>query len=275
MSPHFQLLALATVAISLPGGLNAASAGNARVTAVANDVQLIEAGGAPRAASVNDIVSEKTALRTGNDSRVEVTLGDDTVVRAAANTSFDFKNGPRDLNLETGAVLVQASKKASHAKIQASEVVAAITGTTAMFEYHPGVCKFLVLQGTGRLYRPRHWGDSVLVRPGQMIIGNPATPLSDPVDFDIGRFVTTSRFIVDLPPLRSEQLIASETQKQVRDKSKKRLIDTNLVIFGGGTMVSLVDPSQLDLGKVKPADSANRTPAPASGESTEASNPGK
>jgi hypothetical protein len=95
-----------------------------------------------------------------------------------------------------------------------------------------------------------------------MTISDPNGALSDPVDFDIDRFVKTSRFIVDLPPLRSEQLIAIETQKQRRDKSKKVLIDTNLVIFGGGTLVSLVDPSKLDIGAVKTTGGSTPNPPP-------------
>ena len=115
-----------------------------------------------------------------------------------------------------------------------------------MIEYHPGVYKFLVLEGTGRLYRPGHLGDSVLVRAGQMVFGNPDAALSDPVDVDIDRFMKTSRFITDFPPLRSEKSIMAESQKQQREKSNKTLIDTNLVIFGGGTQVSLIGQGQTD-----------------------------
>jgi hypothetical protein len=67
------------------------------------------------------------------------------------------------------------------------------------------------------------------------------------VDFDIARFVKTSRFVVDLPPLRSEKLIAAESQKQQQEKSKKTLIDTNLVIFGGGTRVSVLGQAQTNV----------------------------
>ena len=61
---------------------------------------------------------------------------------------------------------------------------------------------------------------------------------------------TTSRCgywpLYDFPPLPSEKLIRAENQKQQREKSKKTLIDTNLVIFGGGTQVSLVEQGQTD-----------------------------
>ena len=179
-------------------------------------------------------------MRTGKESHAELTFSDETVVRLAANTAFNFKNGTRDLNLGEGAVLVQAPKSANGAAIHAASVAAAITGTTVMIEYHPGACKFLVLEGTGRLYRPGHPGDSVLVGPGQMVIGNPNVAVSDPGELRYCPFLKTSRFITDFRPLHSEKLIAAESQKQQREKSKKSLIETNLVIFGGGTQVSLI-----------------------------------
>jgi hypothetical protein len=243
---QFPLLFLALVTITWSfvnpprSGLSALPASEARVTRVNNYVQLSHPMRAPQRASVNDIVDQETVVRTGRDSHAELTFSDETVVRLASNTTFSFNNGTRNLNLAEGAVLVQAPKSANGATIHAASVAAAITGTTVMIEYHPGVGKFLVLEGTGRLYRPGHLGDSVLVGPGQMVIGNPNVALSDPVNFDIARFVNTSRLLVGLPPLRSEKMILAESQKQQREKSKKTLIETNLVIFGGGTQVSLV-----------------------------------
>jgi FecR-like protein len=203
-------------------------------------------------------------VQTSKDSHAELTFSDETVVRLAGNTAFSFEGGTRDLNLGEGAVLIQAPKRASGATIHAASVVAAITATTVMIEYHPGVCKFLVLEGTGRLYRPAHLGDSVLVHAGQMVIGNPTAAVSDPVDFDIARFVKTSRLLVGLPPLRSEKLIAAESQKQQREKSNKTLIDTNLVIFGGGTRVSLVDQAQTNAAGRTTAAATTPRPTPSS-----------
>jgi hypothetical protein len=220
--------------------LSAALPNQARVTQVKGLVQLLHPMVAAHSALINAVVDEGAIVRTGKDSRAELTFPDETVVRLAAMTSFSLKNGTCDLSLAEGAALVQTPKSANGAKIHAANVAAAITGTTVMLEYHLGVCKFLVLEGTGRLYRPDHLGDSVLVSPGQMVIGNPNSAVSEPVDFDIARFVKTSRFISDFPPLHSEKLIVAESQKQQQEKSKKSLIETNLVIFGGGTRVSLV-----------------------------------
>jgi hypothetical protein len=253
---------MASLAIGLSSAARAASPNEARVTRVSNYVQLLHPMSAPRQASVNDIVDEETVVRTGKDSRAELTSSDETVVRLAANTAFNFKGGTRGLNLREGAVLIQAPKSAHGATVHTAGVLAAVTGTTVMVEYHPGVYKFLVLEGTGRLYRPGHLGDSVLVGSGQLVIGNPKAAVSDPVDFDIARFVKTSRFIVGLPPLRTESSMAFEAQKQQREKSKKTLIDTNLVIFGGGTRVSLVGQAQADAGGRTTAAPARLHPSP-------------
>jgi FecR protein len=263
---HLLSLPLITITWSLaswfPNGLSAASPNEARLTRVNNSVQLLHPMRAPRQGSLNDIVDEETIVRTGKDSHAELTFSDQTLVRLAANTAFSFKNGTHDLSLGEGAALVQAPKSANGATIHAGSVAAAITATTLMIEYHPGVCKFLVLEGTDRLYRPAHLGDSVLVYAGQMVIGNPNAAVSDPVDFDIARFVKTSRFIVGLPPLHSEKLIAAESQKQQREKSNKTLIDTNLVIFGGGTRVSLIGQTQTNAAGQTTAAATTPRPTP-------------
>ena len=265
VAPPAVLLFLAPLTITWslvnapPSGLSALPPSEARVTRVNNSVQLLHPMRAPRPARLNDIVDQETVVRTDKDSHAELTFSDETVVRLAANTAFSFKNGTRDLDLAEGAVLVQASKSANGATIHAASFAAAITGTTVMIEYRPGVCKFLVLEGTGRLYRPGRLGDSVLVGPGQMVIGNPSAAVSEPVNFDIARFVKTSGFLVGLPPLRSKSSIAFEAQKQQREKSKKTLIETNLVIFGGGTRVSLVGQAQSDpMGRTTGAPATQR-----------------
>lgn len=242
----------------------AAEKKEARLTRVIEDVQLIDAN-AVRPALVNSSVGEGTEVRTGANARAELTFSDQTIARLGTKTVFKFKDGARNLDLAEGAVLIQVPKNDRGAKIRTASVAAALTGTTVVFEYHPAVYKFLVLDGTGRLYRPGHVGDSVLVRAGQMVFGKPNGALSDPVDFDLGRFLKTCRFIADFPPLPSETLMADESQKQQREKSKKILIDTNLVIFGRGTLVSIVDPAQSNaIDEVTATPAAISSPAPAS-----------
>jgi hypothetical protein len=226
----------------LPAGAIAAEHQEPQITVVNHDVTLLASDDTTTAASVNDKVPEGAAVRTGIDSRAELTFVDQTIARLGANTVLSFKDSARNLDLSEGVMLLQVPKRG--VRIRAAGVAAAVGGTTVVFEYHAAVYKFLTLQGTARLYRPGHLGDSVLVRAGQMVIGKPNAALSDPVDFDVARLLKTSRFITDFPPLRSEKWLAYASEKQQKAKSKKNLIDTNLVIFGGGTNVSLVKPTQ-------------------------------
>ncbi len=234
----------------------------ARITRIVKDVQLVTAEGVSRPGAINDEVREGATIRTGQESRGELTFADGIVARLSANTHFTIENGKRDLDLKEGALLLETPRSARGAKLSSKEVSIAIAGTTVVFESYPTHFKLLVLDGTGRLYRPHHLGDSVLVRPGQMVFGRVEAPLSDPVDFDLSRFLKTCRFITDFSPLRSQPQMAKEIAKQQHEKSEKGLIDTNLVIFGGGTLVSLVDPAQLE-GNGKAAAGATTTSSPA------------
>ncbi len=233
------LAGVSAFALAIPL-LEAGQAAPARITHLRGDVRLAVPGKAAHRARLSDILEQDTLIQTGKEARAELTFPDKTVVRLAANSAFSFRKGTRFLSLQRGAALVQTPKGARGATLHAGAMAATLPGTTAVTEYHPGLCKYLVLEGTGRLYRPGHLGDSVLVRAGQLVIGNPDAAVSDPVDFDIARFVRTSCLITDFPPLHSQSSLVAESQEQQREKSKRTLLETNLVIFGGGTLVSVV-----------------------------------
>src|SRR5437868_8337676 len=186
----------------------AAQPNDATITRLVNDVQLRAAQTAGRSASINDKVADGSSVQTGMDSRTELTFTDQTLARLSANTIFSFNEGTRDLDLASGAVLLRVPKGAGRAKISTAAVTAAITGTTVIVEYHPhGYLKFISLEGTARLYLRHRWGESVLVRPGQMLIMNPdAKSLPESVDIDLERLLKTARLIIDFPPLGSQQL---------------------------------------------------------------------
>src|SRR5437868_6581767 len=71
----------------------------ARVTIVVNDVKLLPSQAAPRPAAVNDEVKQGTAVRTGADSRTELTFADLTITRLGSNTAFSFDREARELKL--------------------------------------------------------------------------------------------------------------------------------------------------------------------------------
>ena len=108
-----------------------------------------------------------TAVRTGVESRAELTFTDQTLARLGANTIFSFNKGTRNLELGGGAMLLRVPKDAGGAQINTAAVTAAITGTTVMLEYHPNAfIKFIILEGTGRIFRNDHVGESVALHAG-------------------------------------------------------------------------------------------------------------
>ena len=236
----------------------------ARVSQVIKDVQLLRAQGGTKAATISDQIRQGTAVRTGTDSRAELTFTDLTIARLGANTIFSFDEGTRSVDLAGGAILLRVPKDSGGAKVKTAAVTAAITGTTVIVEYHKDAyAKFLTLEGTMRVYLKGTMGESVLVGPGQMLIVKPnATTLPDPVDFDLERLLRTSLLITDFPPLGSQTLLASASKEQLDQKVIGKLIDTNLVIFGRGTLVTLTDPTSLDVIDRRREPTPTPTPIP-------------
>ena len=240
---------------------------DAEITRVSGSVECIVGNSEPIPASSSNRIPEGGMIRTGENSWAELRFENDGVARIGPHSSFTFKNGSRRMSLKEGSAVVELPKGAHGARIEGDQNIAVVAGATALFECHPNVFKFLVLDGTVRFFRPGHLGDSILLPPGRMVIGQPGTALSDPVDFDIARFVKTSRFITDFQPLESASHIAQAAQKQDREKAKGVLRSTNLAIFGGGTSVSVLDPAQA------PSPGASATVAPPPPQSRDAAAP--
>src|SRR5436309_5640006 len=273
MTPRVAIrnLSLFGVIFGIDVSMPAAQLKEAQVTQVVKDVKLLPTGAAARPAAVSDEVRNGTAVRTGVDSRSELKFTDQTLARLGANTLFSFSEGTRNLNLQDGAMLLRVPKGAGGAKINSSAVTAAITGTTVMVETHAltkknknSYYKFIVLEGTARLYLPGHLGESTLVKAGQMIIMRPdSKTIPEPVDVDIGKITQSSLLVTGFStPLGSEALIAFEQTKQNDQKSSGQLYETNLMIYGGGTNVVLADPNTVDVA-VSAESNAAQSPTPA------------
>ena len=253
--------------VSLAVPFLCAQAGNlteARVSQVIRDVKLLPKNSAARPAEISDEVKDGAAVRTGVESRAELTFTDETLARLGANTIFTFNEGTRDLELGGGAMLLQVPKTAGGAKIKTAVVTAAITGTTIMLEYHAkAFIKYIILEGTGRIFRNDRAGESVLLHAGQMIIINPTGKgLPEPVDVDIARLKKTSALLTGkFKPLPSLNLIADEIKTQEQLKAQNELLDTNLVIFGGGT-AGHASQYHRSAGRCEPDGKDRRSPEP-------------
>lgn len=207
----------------------------ARVTQIMKDVKLLPSKAAPRPASVNDGVREGTAVRTGVDSRSELTFTDQTITRLGASTIWSFDGGTRKMDLGGGAMLLYVPKGAGGAQVKTAAVTAAVTGTTILFEYHknPGY-KLIVLEGGVKLFLTGNPGQFIIVNAGEMVIGL-GDGLGKKVVVDL-EGVLKSKLIDGFPPLPSLSLILAAIKNQGSDKSQGTLVDGNNPIDHSGTL---------------------------------------
>jgi hypothetical protein len=192
----------------------AAQIQQAHVSQVIQDVRLLEAQGAPRPATVNATVTQQMGVRTGVESRAELTFADLTITRLGANTIFSFKRGARELDLTSGAILLEVPPDKAPVKVSTSAVTAAVTGGTALLATGPPT-KFMVLEGIGTFYPTGHPERAVTVHSGEMMMMMANGRMTKPEKFDVKLVVETSRLIQDFPPLENLPLILAVVNQQL------------------------------------------------------------
>src|SRR5947207_5854507 len=218
--------------VHLSAVANAAELRAARVTQIINDVRLLPGQAAARAAVVNDNVGAGTAVRTGVDSRTELTFSDLTITRLGANTVFSFNEGARQVDLGSGAILVQVPRSGAEVKIRTAAVTAAITGGTALFEAHKGLpTKLLMLEGIGRFYPNGHPEDAAIVHGGEMAMMTLDGQITRPAKFNAALVYKTSKLITSFPPLPNADLILAvivAQQTELAEQSSSPPADDSL-----------------------------------------------
>jgi FecR protein len=210
----------------------------ARVSQVIQDVRVLETHGAPRPAAVNDKVTQGMGVRTGVESRAELTFTDLTITRLGANTVFSFKQGAREVDLTSGAVLLQIPPKAPAVKVSTSAVTAAITGGTALFATGPPT-KFMVLEGIGTFYPTGHPERAATINGGEMMTMTADGRMTKPEKFDVKLVLKTSRLIKDFPPLENMPLVMAVVDLQLAEQLlaglNSQVLARNLVDLIGTT----------------------------------------
>src|SRR5438093_1890832 len=213
----------------------------ARVSQVMQDVRVLETHGAPRPAAVNDKVTQGMGVRTGVESRAELTFTDLTITRLGANTVFSFKQGARELDLTSGAVLLQIPPKAPAVKVSTSAVTAAITGGTALFATGPPT-KFMVLEGIGTFYPTGHPERAATINSGEMMTMTANGRMTKPEKFDVKLVLKTSRLIKDFPPLENMPLVMAVVDLQLAEQQlaglNSQVLARNLV-----DLIGTIDPN--------------------------------
>ncbi|HYR23570.1 MAG TPA: FecR family protein [Chthoniobacterales bacterium] len=189
------------------------------VTAIFHDVQLLPEQADARPAAINDKVDDGTALRTGGDSRSELTFADLTITRLGENTIFSFNRAGRSIRLDSGSILLYARKNSGTAEILTKAVSVGITGTTVIFESKPaGYDRLIVLEGDARFSLNDYPDQSTEVRAGQLLnVKAGAKKLPKLGRVDLRRIMRTHPLIKNFPPLPSLDLILAPIPNQNRN----------------------------------------------------------
>ena len=224
----FGLISIAAVLIGIVSLVFGAEQKQARVTEVVRDVHLLAGQSAARAAIVSDTVHEGTAVRTGTDSRAELTFSDQTLTRLGANTVFSFGVGARTYDLGSGAILMSAPKENGTIKISTAVANCAVSGFNAILEAHSkNWNKVLILEGDGDVSLKKNPNDHRHMHSWQILIFRPdATVLPQPQEFSVCKVISAGLLITgfknQLPSM--PQLIA-ECDKQKSEPPGKNLVD--------------------------------------------------
>jgi FecR protein len=179
----------------------------AHVTRIIRDVNLVPFKSDPRPAILNDKVNEGTAVRTGNESRSELTFVDLTITRLGANSVYSFNRAGRNVELGGGSILLRVPKDSGGARITASAVTVGVTGTTLILE-SVRRSKLIVLEGSARISLRKFPMESASVHGGQMIDVPPgATQLPPVVNINVDDVMQKHPLVTDFPPLPTRDAI--------------------------------------------------------------------
>jgi hypothetical protein len=204
-----------SAAFLLPDPSIGAGSKEARVTQIIREVRLVPADKATREAALNDKVSEDTGVRTGGDSRSELTFPDLTITRLGSNTVFSFTKSGRTATVESGSILLRVPKDSGGGSIRSSAITVAVTGTTVIFEgTRGGRSKLITLEGSAAVSLKVNPKQFRKVLAGQMIdVPAGATTLPMPVNVDLNDIMRNHPLITDFKPLPSQPLIMAAAQQ--------------------------------------------------------------
>ena len=180
-------------------------------------------------AQVNEVVKAPDLVRTGPQSRAEMTAPDQTITRIGANTVFSFEPAGRTMELQKGNVLFHSPKGKGGGVIKSGGASAAVLGTTIIVVATPaGGFKLIVLEGRGTVTLPS--GNTVSLKAGQLVFVLPGQTDFGPVlDINLGKLVGGSQLVNGFShPLSSLSLIQEAIDQQNKKIRKGVVEDTGV-----------------------------------------------
>jgi len=252
------LAAVSLVGLALP--LRSAPLNESTFTEVVKDVNVIS--GADKTtvpATINNLFKSPDIVRTGPDSRAEMTSADQTVIRVGANSVFSFEAAGRNLDLEQGSVLFHPPAGAGGGTIKSGGSAAAVLGTTLIVTAtRDGGFKVIMLEGKGTVTLSD--GKSVTLKAGQMVFVLPGgTTFSSVLDINLEKLAANSQLIHGFShELSSLLLIQKAIDAQNAAIASGQTVDTGILADqfinppGQGNGFGSLDPGSYQVAAPQP-----------------------
>lgn len=197
-------------------------------TEIINDVATVSTAGNAAPSKVNDLLKAPDRVRTGPESRAELTAADNTITRVGANTIFSFADNGRTLNLEQGNLLFHAPHGLGGGTIKSGGAAAAVLGTTLIVSATPdGGFKVILLEGKGTVTVPNT--PPATLHAGQLVFVLPGGKLSPMLNINLGKLVGGSQLVKGFShELTSLPLIQAAVHEQNLKLASGGAVDTGL-----------------------------------------------
>jgi hypothetical protein len=198
-------------------------------TEVVKDVNVVaQTTKAATPAKMQAVVKAPDLVRTGPESRAELTAPDQTLTRVGANTVFSFDTTGRQIDLQQGSLLFHSPSGKGGGTIKSGGAAAAVLGTTIIVAATPGGgFKVIVLEGVGKVTLPG--GKTAILKAGQMIYILPGQGAGKVIDINLDKLVGGSQLVNGFSqPLPSIDLVRAAIAKQLKLIAKGKAIDTGL-----------------------------------------------
>jgi hypothetical protein len=166
-------------------------------------------------AKVNEVFRVPDLVRTGPESRLEMTAPDKTITRVGENSVFTFEPGGRNILIDKGSVLFHPPAGVGGGLVQHDGTTAAVLGTTMVCSVMPdGSFKIMLLEGNAMVMLEN--GKSIEVDAGQMVVVPPDGESFGPVtDVNLAEVVPHLQLVNGFSnPLSSMPLIQTAIQTQ-------------------------------------------------------------
>jgi hypothetical protein len=169
-------------------------------------------------AKVDEVFRVPDVVRTGPDSRLEMTAPDKTITRVGENSAFTFEPGQRDIQLEKGSVLFHPPAGVGGGTVKYGGTSAAVLGTTIVCSVGAGgVFNIVVLEGEALVTLAN--GQTVKLGPGQTVkVPSTGDSFGPVMDVHLGQFASQLLLVTGFSdPLSSTPLIDAAIQRQNAD----------------------------------------------------------